>query len=114
MFKQYADVNVTNQSVGMRYVKLLLAVNNEEYKTEKEIWDKYYPVIANKSAADEQGYFWAVTEAKVVEGSAVPIGSNQVTPTISVNTKEAGETHFNQEPPKGTQIQNYLINYLNN
>ena len=114
MFKQYADGNVTNHSVGMRYVKLFLAVNDENYKTEKAVWDKYYPVIANKSIADEQGYFWAVTEAKVVEGSAVPIGSNRVTPTISVNTKEAGETHFNQEPPKGTQIQNYLINYLNN
>lgn len=113
MFKQYADGNVTNHSVGMRYVKLFLAINDENYKEEKSIWDKYYPTIANKEAADSQGYFWAVTEAKVVEGSAVPIGSNQVTPTIEIS--EAGKTTLQStEPPDGTQDKsNLLLNFLN-
>ena len=89
MFKQYMDGNVTNHSVGMQYVKLYLAVNDDEYPEEKKVWDKYYSTIANKHDADERGYFWAVTEAKVIEGSAVPIGSNQITPTIEVT--EAGK-----------------------
>lgn len=86
MFKQYAKGWVRNHSVGMRYVRLFLAINSEdqEYKEEKEVWDKYYHIIVNKETAMDQGYFWAVTEAKVVEGSAVPIGANQATPTQSV------------------------------
>lgn len=109
MFKQYANGNVKNHSVGMRYVKLFLAVNDEDYKEEKAIWDKYYPTIANKEDADAQGYFWAVTEAKVVEGSAVPIGSNQITPTIEVAAKGTTEVI---EPPQGTQKKT-IINLLN-
>jgi hypothetical protein len=97
MFEQYAKGYVKEHSVGMRYVSLEMCINSEEkyYKEEKEAWDKYYPEIANKEEADARGYFWAVTQAKIVEGSAVVKGSNYATPTISV--KE------NNEPPKGTQ-----------
>jgi hypothetical protein len=100
MFKQYQNGFVKNHSVGMRYVKIELAVNSDEdyYKTEKRIWDKYIGDVANEKEASEQGYFWAVTEAKVIEGSAVPMGSNKITPTLSVENK-------NNEPPKGTQKQ---------
>ena len=96
MFEQYARGYVKNHSVGMRYVQLELAINSESEwdKEEKAVWDKYYPSIANKEDVDERGYFWAVTEAKLVEGSAVPLGSNFATPTISVKS---------QEPPTGTQ-----------
>ena len=51
---------------------------------EKAIWDKYINQVINRDASEEQGYFWAVTEAKVIEGSAVVMGSNYATPTISV------------------------------
>ena len=88
MFDQYAKGYVKNHSVGMQYVKLEMAINSESSfdKEEKAVWDKYYPAIANKSDVDQQGYFWAVTEAKVIEGSAVPMGSNFVTPTISIGS----------------------------
>ena len=109
MLKQYMKGNVKNHSVGMVYVKLLLAVNDEEYGAEKEAWDKYYPQIANKERADERGYFWAVKEAKVIEGSAVPIGSNTATPTLI--TEAAKSTPV--EPSKDTQTkQIYLLNLL--
>lgn len=89
MFGQYAKGYVKNHSVGMRYVKLELAINSESKwdVEEKEIWDKYIDQIANVEAAEEKGYFWAVTEAKVVEGSAVPIGSNFVTPILNIEGK---------------------------
>jgi hypothetical protein len=89
MFNQYKNGYVLNHSVGMRYVKLYLCVNSDdaEYSAEKDNWNKYYPVVVNKEVADDKGYFWAVTEAKAIEGSAVVKGSNQATPTISVETK---------------------------
>jgi hypothetical protein len=91
MFEQYAKGFVKNHSVGMRYVKLELALNSESKwdVDEKEVWDKYIDEIANKEDAEAQGYFWAVHEAKIVEGSAVPVGSNKFTPTLNIETKGA-------------------------
>ena len=86
MFKQYAKGKVKEHSVGMRYVKLELALNSESKHDieEKAVWDKYISDIANKEVAEEQGYFWAVIEAKVIEGSAVVKGSNFATPTLNI------------------------------
>lgn len=86
MFEQYKNGYVLNHSVGMRYMKLFLCVNsNEAYNaSEKEDWDKYYPIILNKEDADKSNYFWAVVESKNVEGSAVVKGSNFLTPVLSM------------------------------
>jgi len=98
MLNQYANGWVKNHSVGMRYVSLNLAVNSEAEwdKEEKAVWDKYYSLIANKELADEKGYFWAVTEAKIIEGSAVVMGSNSATPTL--NNKQAEDSPEKEEP----------------
>ena len=107
MFKQYSNGWVKNHSVGMRYVKIDLAINSESEwdKDEKELWDKYYPVVANKEVADERGYFWVVSEAKIIEGSAVVMGSNSATPTISVENKSEADniTSEKTEPSNDTQ-----------
>lgn len=90
MFDQYSKGYVKNHSVYMMYVKMVLCINeddNLEYGAEYEAWEKYYPEIANKELADDRGYFWAILEAKVIEGSAVPIGANIVTPTLEVTGK---------------------------
>jgi hypothetical protein len=86
MFEQYAKGYVKEHSVGMRYVQLFLCLNSSDKwdVEEKANWDKYYEYVTNKDDVDNQGYFWAVTEAKLVEGSAVVKGSNHATPTISV------------------------------
>ena len=92
MFEQYAKGYVKEHSVGMRYVNMEMAVNSDdrEYREEKAVWDKYISEVANRDEAERKGYFWAVTEAKIIEGSAVVKGSNYATPTISVkeNTEE--------------------------
>lgn len=88
MFDQYMKGYVTNHSVGMSYVKLGMAINSDDYPAEKALWDKYFPEIVNFKDAEKQGYFWAVTEAKVHEGSSVPLGSNPITPTLSISPKE--------------------------
>lgn len=113
MFKQYSNGWVKNHSVGMRYVKIDLAINSESEwdKDEKELWDKYYPVVANKEVADERGYFWVVSEAKIIEGSAVVMGSNSATPTISVENKSEAveDTPETIEPSNDTQTKKRRI-----
>ena len=96
MFKQYLNGYVKEHSVGMRYIKIALAINDKDYKEEYGVYSKYIERIANKEAVEAQGYFYAVTEAKVMEGSAVLKGSNSITPTLTVNEK--------QEPTKVTQV----------
>ena len=105
MHTQYAEGHVKNHSVGMRYVKLSLAINDEDAGSNFDTWEKYIDQIANKEIAEAQGYFWAVKEAKVIEGSAVPIGSNQFTPTLE-NNKEPGKSTPN-EPGKSTHINEF-------
>ncbi|WP_159522851.1 hypothetical protein [Sunxiuqinia indica] len=97
MFDQYQKGYVRNHSVGMRYIKLILCINDEDYGAEHDAWEKYYSQIVNKEDADNSGFFWAVRDAQVIEGSAVPKGSNWATPTLSVSSKN--------EPPVGTQEQ---------
>lgn len=106
MFNQYSKGYVKEHSVGMRYVKIDLAINSESEwdKEEKEIWDKYYSEIANKEDVDEKGYFWAVTEAKIIEGSAVVKGSNFATPTISI--EPSNDTQSKKEAVKNDTSQN--------
>lgn len=118
MLNQYANGWVKNHSVGMRYVNIELAINSEaDYDKEyKDLWDKYYPVVANKEVADERGYFWVVTEAKIIEGSAVVMGSNSATPTLENKSEAVINTSESVEPLKDTQkqVSNEIINeFLN-
>jgi hypothetical protein len=101
MFEQYSKGYVKEHSVGMRYVKIEMAVDsNSEYdKEEKAIWDKYINEIVNKEVAENQGYFWAVSEAKIVEGSAVVKGSNYATPTISIEAVKLDTPKEQKEEP---------------
>ena len=85
MFDQYKQGFVNNHSVGMRYVKMELAINDEDYEKEKNFYDKYISQVINQKDAEDLGYFWVVTEAKVIEGSAVPMGSNPITPTTNID-----------------------------
>lgn len=116
MFEQYRKGYVLNHSVGMRYVKLYLCVDSDDpiEAQYKENWDKYYPSIANKEVADQKGYFWAVTEAKMIEGSAVVKGSNFATPTISIEEKQDNEAvndTSENEPTVVTQTNNNKLYY---
>lgn len=93
MAEQYAKGRVRNHSVSMQYVKIELALNstNPADKEEKNVWDKYIDKIVNRELAEEKGYFWAVFEAKLIEGSAVPLGSNYTTPTIYIGKQPSEE-----------------------
>lgn len=99
MFNQYKDGLVKNHSVGMKYVQIEMGINSDDYKEEFAVWNKYIDQIVNKDEAEAEGYFFAVKEAKVIEGSAVPIGSNRITPVLET------KTNTDNEPPSGIQQQ---------
>lgn len=84
MFKQYLNGWVLNHSVGMRYVKMLFCYDTleSEYSQNKENYDKYIDQVLNKE--DVKEHFWAILEAKNIEGSAVVKGSNFLTPVLSL------------------------------
>jgi hypothetical protein len=86
MFKEYAKGNVDEHSVGMQYVKMVTCINDEDYPVQKENFDKYIEMAVNKDSFTGK-LFWAVTEAKVIEGSAVLMGSNSFTPTQSIKSE---------------------------
>jgi hypothetical protein len=90
-------------------------VSDKRYQEDKANWDKYYPMVANKEKADEEGYFFAVTEAKIIEGSAVLKGSNYVTPTLDITIpKEIEPEHSTQktEAEKSLQAKRELLKKL--
>lgn len=120
MYGQYKNGWVKNHSVGMRYINYILCLNSESKydQEEKDNFDKYYPLIANKDEFDEIYYFWAVLEAQIVEGSAVVKGSCHTTPTQSVTEIEENKTETdvvtseNNESPQGTQKAEQMLKEL--
>ena len=82
IFDDYKEMKVNQHSVGMRYIKVDLAVNDEQYEEEYKNWTEIFPLIANKDDAEEKGYFWIVKEAALIEISAVLMGSNPITGTL--------------------------------
>lgn len=115
MFEQYSKGYVNNHSVGMQYVSMVLCINDDDpyFGAEYEAWQKYIEMVVNKDTAEKAGYFWAVKEAKVIEGSAVPIGSNYATPTLDNNVKTVPVEDHTAEPAKATPINyKYLVDNL--
>lgn len=82
MYVQYKNGYVREHSVGMFYIQVELGVNDKEFKEEYAVWEKYSDQIANIDDALKVGFAWFVKEAKLVEGSAVTLGSNHVTPIV--------------------------------
>jgi len=102
VFAEYKNNRINQHSVGMVYVKLDLAVNDEAYEDEYKVYLDNIDSVGNKEMAEEEGYFWLVREAKLIEISAVLMGSNTITPTMQEN-KEADEVTSIPEPMEVTQ-----------
>jgi hypothetical protein len=103
-------------SVRMQYVKIELAVNTNDTDSvkEKETFDKYIDVIANKNEFKDLDYFWVVKEAKnVQESSLVMFGSNSATGTIQENKQAEQSLENKTEPSDDTQTTEMLKQLLN-
>lgn len=117
IFYQYKENQIDQHSVGMIYVNLFLCINDPDYKEEFANWNKYSTLVGNQDKLIASGYFWAITEAKLIEISCVTAGSNELTgimedkqePTIKV-------TLDNEESPQSTQVEKvtkiFYSNYI--
>lgn len=87
VFKAYRDNDPVQHSVRMEYVGMKVAVNDPDAGEAYATFHDYLPKILNKERAIEKGYFFLVTEAKISrEGSTVPFGSNDMTPSLGRKT----------------------------
>ncbi|MGB0896890.1 MAG: hypothetical protein ACPGRW_06180 [Flavobacteriaceae bacterium] len=108
IFNEYKSGRINQHSVGMQYVKIDLAVNDEEFEEEYKAWQDNIDNIGNKDHAEAKGYFWLVREAKLIEISAVLLGSNELTPTINEPLKSTQK----KEAEKSLQKANELLTKL--
>lgn len=104
----YSDNQIKQHSIGLQYVKLYLCIDSEEAEDAvyKDNWEKYYNQVINKDKVDSAGFFWAVTQIRLLEFSAVLFGSNVLSPTEEVSktsSEPLKDTQGNkEEPPKST------------
>lgn len=112
LFDAYLNDEVDQHSVGMQYVNIALAVNDkEDYPREYEEWQKHIGKIGNRARAEEKGYFFAVYEAKLIEISAVLMGSNELTPTLGNKLQPSETLEFKVSPPESSRKE--LLERLN-
>lgn len=101
VFDRYKKGKATQHSIGLQYVKLELAVNDKGYEKEYDFFKKYYDLAINPEIADQYGYFWVVSEYKLIENSVVLFGSNELTGTLEVEggekTLEPSSGHSNEK-----------------
>lgn len=105
LYIQYVDKKVKQHSIGLQYVKIFMCINDPNDSEHFANWNKYFQFVINKEVITSVGYFWAVTEIKLYEVSAVLWGANEITPTLEEKEKEIEPTGVTQkeEPLYSTQ-----------
>jgi hypothetical protein len=110
-YRLYRDGQIKQHSIGYWIINMKLCINSEEEGDEsyKKNWDKYYPEVINKDKVDKYGFFWALTEIRILENSCVLFGANEHTGNYSATSKEetkaAAEALSQNEPPvKDTRL----------
>jgi len=95
------DSQPLQNSVRMQYVDMVLCIddNSSEYAEEYAFFYQYLPMIANKEAAIQSGYFWAIRIAKISqEGSSVLKGSNDQTPNLYADPVDTSRKQADTNP----------------
>jgi len=103
-------------SVAMQYVKIELAVNSNEqdYIENKKLWNNKINTIANVEDVNEKGYFFAVTEAKIMgEGSILTNPSNPATQIIYPESQPSNTDTAKEEPLISTPKFEDFVKYMN-
>jgi hypothetical protein len=116
LYTQYVDKKVKQHSIGLQYMKIFMCINDPNDTEHFANWNKYFQFVINKEVITATGYFWAVTEIKLYEVSAVLWGSNELTPTLEEAEKEIEPTDVTQKegdkPTKVTNSSNVKSFYL--
>lgn len=104
-------------SIRMQYISMTLCVDSDsdDFKQERVNFYKYLPDIANKDDILNEGYYWAITEAKIyLEGSAVLRGSNPKTPILTTDPSKQGSQKDEDDPTTVSQpIQQKVKSFIN-
>lgn len=87
-FNQMKNGQINQHSVGMRYIKISLAVDDVTAEEEYKLYTSLLPNIGNYKTVEDQGYFFAIHEAQELETSAVTLGSNSLTGVYDENKSE--------------------------
>lgn len=82
IFNQYKAQKINQHSIGLQYVSIDIAINDPDSPKEMDFWNKYINLIINKDTAIERGFFFVVSEIKLLENSCVLFGANEITPTL--------------------------------
>lgn len=99
VYKDYLAGRIDQHSVWMGYVKLELALNDPDYEDEYKTWVATFDKIDNKQACLDQGYYFAIWEGRLLEGSAVLLGSNELTPTLGTKFQPSKDTEMKTGQP---------------
>lgn len=84
VFAKYKAGKIKQHSIGLQYVKIALAINDEDNEKEFDFWNKHINDVINRDFVEERGFFFVISEIKLLENSAVLFGSNELTPTLDV------------------------------
>lgn len=79
----YANGEIKEHSIAIRYVQIKLAANTALDRNAFDLWNASIGQVFNREIAEENGFFFQVIEQKVFEVSAVLFGSNSYTPIFT-------------------------------
>lgn len=115
-FLAYRDKMPVQHSPRLIYVDFALAMdsNDPADKEEKALFDKIIPFIPNKEKVIENGYFFAIKEARLYnEFSTVIFGSNSATINLDKNIEPSEDTQHKEAAQALQPNYKYLIENLN-
>lgn len=107
-YDMYVSKMINQHSIGLQYVKMDVAVNDPNFPSEFDIWNKYFAQVINKDVATKCGYFWVVYEIKLLEVSAVLWGANELTPCI--DNEEEDEEGMGKTKEKTVSVSEMIEN----
>lgn len=109
VFDKYKAGKVSQHSIGMQYVKMALAINDPDNEKEYDFWNKHIDQVINREEAEELGFFWVISEVRLLEVSAVLFGANELTPTLEIGeTTKAQPAEATAPTPESTPAKSFL------
>jgi len=81
-YQDYLDRVIDQHSVGMCYLQVSCAIDDPDSPNEYELYKEWIDQIGNQQDVEEDGFFFGVFEAKLMEYSCVIAGSNELTPVL--------------------------------
>lgn len=100
VFNLYKKKKIKQHSIGLQYVNIELAINDPDYKEEFALYNKYINLIPNKDFIELRGFYFVVSEIKLLENSCVLWGANSLTGTLDeVSTHSIDDTLEEKQDP---------------